>query len=59
MVNRDGQAITEYILMLGIMTLIGLWIMRGLTGNSLQGNSGALAQMDRKATRNIANDERP
>lgn len=58
MVNRRGQALTEYILMMAIMTVIGLWIMRGLSGNTLRGNSGALANMTKKETRNIANDER-
>jgi hypothetical protein len=63
MVNRrttrwqKGQGTAEYILMLGILTLLGLALLVNMTGSGTKSN-GAILNMSSSATKNIAADER-
>jgi hypothetical protein len=49
-----GQAVTEFILMLALLSLIGLWIMRAMIGP--KGDSGGLAVMRATGVQKIADD---
>ena len=55
MVNRAGQSTTEYILMLSVLTIIGIWIMKAMIGNS-SGQGGAVNTASKTAADKIAND---
>ena len=54
-IRSRGQAITEYIVMLGLLTLIGAWIMKAMTGAA--GESGAIKTMSKNAASKIADDK--
>jgi len=53
--NHTGQTVTEFILMLAFMTIIGIYLMSTLIGGNSQG--GAVNTMTEKTTSNIAVDE--
>ena len=53
MVNSKGQTLTEYILMLACMTVIGLMIMKAMVGN-VKGTGGAINKMTNNAAKKIA-----
>ena len=55
MVGRSGQSATEFIVMLGFLTLIGLWIMNALIGPD--GNSGAVTVMQVNGATKIAQEK--
>jgi hypothetical protein len=59
MVKRrpSGQGVSEYILMLAAITLLGVWIMKSLVGN-LKGTGGTVASVSTSTTKKIASDER-
>ena len=56
MVKRPaGQGVTEYILMLAAMTLLGLWILKSLVGNT-KGTGGTVRTVSETTTKKIAQD---
>jgi hypothetical protein len=58
MVNRKGQSIAEYLMMLGFLTGIGILILKIFAG-SQQNPGGAMTTMSANASKKIAADEHP
>lgn len=55
--NRGGQATTEFVMMLAILTLTGIIFLRKLAGpGTTNGNPPAIKTAENKAIENIQND---
>jgi hypothetical protein len=57
-VRKSGQGLTEYMLMLGLLTVIGILIMKSMLGSEAAPNTGAIGSMQQDGAKAIANDEK-
>lgn len=52
-----GQGMTEYVLMLALLTALGLYLTRKMIGNPTQATGGAVGSMTVNVSKKIANDQ--
>ena len=55
--KRSGQSVAEFIVMLGLLTVIGIWITLALVGPKDNPSAGAIAQMQVHGAQKIAQEK--